>query len=207
VLWSASQYARGKQRIGILLRPGNLENRPGSALALLGRLLFLFGHIYPPFLNEMLVKRDDTCLFDITSLNQAIRHPGNELLINPVGNLATVRVRGIEVTIGISKALDGTVPSTMVSEKTVIAGFHVLGNPMLQLLNTGLMQYHPTLDRINFTDKKCACRRIIRIKHLVACCDISIRRDTKILATGSTELLMAMLKTAHARVTDIYVKF
>jgi hypothetical protein len=73
------------------------------------------GQNNPPFLNKILVIRDDIYFFDIRKLNYAVGQPSNELFVDPVGNLTAIGIRGIEITIGISKTFYGTVPCTMVS--------------------------------------------------------------------------------------------
>jgi hypothetical protein len=49
----------------------------------------------------------------------------------------------------------------MVSKKTALAGVHVLGNPLFQLLNPSLIQHYPALDRINFADKEFIRSRVL----------------------------------------------
>lgn len=144
-----------------------------------------------------MVERDDPGLCCITRLNHPVGQPGDELPVNPLRNPTAVRIRGIEVALGISEASDRAVPGAMIPEEAIPAGFHVIGNPLLQLLNSLLVQHHPALDRIDFADEKQAGGRVRRIEHLEAGGDIAVGGDAEVLAASGAELRMRMFKAAH----------
>jgi hypothetical protein len=149
-----------------------------------------------------MVEGNDLRLAGIPGFDHAVGQPRDELFVDPVGDLTAIRVRSVKFSIGMSKTLERAVPGTLISEKTIFAGFHVFGNPLLQLFYVGMVQHHAALDRIDLADKKRTRSRVLAIEHLITRRDVAVERDAEILATGCAKLLVARIKAAQTRITD-----
>ena len=98
----------------------------------------------------------------------------------------------------MSKTFKRAISCTLISEKTVLACFHVFSNSSLQFLDTRWLQHNPALNRINLAECEQGPRRWVpAIEHLITSRDIAVAGAVQSLTAGSTELLVARIKAAQ----------